>query len=70
MKIENNKWSFKSKKIAKGFDKHIQMSIPQYKERSNLIAELSSHVLENNSKVYDLGTSTGYVLGLIRSKNK
>ena len=56
--------------VHKNFEKHVEKSVPFYDEGHNLICKLSSFFLVNNSKVYDLGCSTGKLLRNISDYNK
>ena len=60
-------WSFKN--ISKTFDKHVSKSVPFYEEGHNIITELSTFFLNDNSICYDLGCSTGSLLEKITKKN-
>ncbi len=51
-------FSFKGS-TAKYFEKHIEKSIPFFKESHILISKLSTFFLSDGSIVYDLGCSTG-----------
>ena len=68
MRKKNNKifaknaaWTF-NKNIASKFDYHISKSIPLYKEFRWLGEKLSDFYIKNDSKVYDIGCSTGSFL--------
>ncbi|MBN2881262.1 methyltransferase domain-containing protein [Candidatus Woesearchaeota archaeon] len=52
----------------KDFDKHIQLSIPNYTHVLDLVKSISSYFLQENSIVYDLGCSTGNLLKQIDSE--
>lgn len=52
------------------FDKHIELSIPNYKHIWELINSISTYFIIENSNVYDLGCSTGLGLKLLTLKNK
>ena len=58
IKAENARWHF-SKVDSEKFSKHIERSIPGYHEGHRLIEELSDFFIKKNSKIYDLGCSTG-----------
>jgi tRNA (cmo5U34)-methyltransferase len=46
----------------KDFDKHIELSIPNYKHISELIVSMGSYFIKPDTNVYDLGCSTGVLL--------
>lgn len=54
-------WVF-DKNIARHFDRHVNQSVPQYKELQKYIGALSIFFLRNNSIIYDLGCSTGQTI--------
>jgi tRNA (cmo5U34)-methyltransferase len=62
-------WSFEGP-VVKKFDTHINKSIPLYKETHNLFVNLSDFFLQNNSKIIDLGCSTGTFLRQVYSRHK
>lgn len=44
------------------FDKHIELSVPNYTHLSELIRNISSYFIKSNTNVFDLGCSTGLLL--------
>lgn len=44
------------------FDKHIALSIPNYKHIHELIYSLATYFIKSNTSVYDLGCSTGSLI--------
>jgi len=60
-------WTFDFSSTKK-FDKHIEKSIPLYKEIHSLSLSYLSFFLRKNSVVYDLGCSTGSFTKLIASE--
>lgn len=58
IKADNASWTFDND-VWKYFDKHINKSIPLYALSHKLGLEISDFFLEENSKVIDLGCSTG-----------
>lgn len=72
IKAENASWDFGGD-TPKFFDDHIERSIPLYKKGHDLIVQLSDFFIKEDSKVYDLGCSTGsllYKLALHHQKKK
>lgn len=53
----------------KDFDKHIDISVPNYKHIYELIESISTYFIKKNTCVYDLGCSTGNVLKMLSIKN-
>lgn len=64
MKIDNNvksekaNWKF-DKEVTEIFDSHVRKSVPLYDNFHNIIGDLSEWFIEENTNVYDIGTSTG-----------
>ena len=67
---KNASWSFKGD-LFKKFDNHIRKSVPLYSETHDIFLKLSDFFLQDNSKIIDLGCSTGVFLNklVIRHKN-
>ena len=61
---KNSNWNFKGN-VYKYFDKHIKKSVPLYLETQDLFVKLSDFFLQDNSKIIDLGSSTGTFLSQI-----
>ena len=68
IKAENARWHF-SKVDSEKFSKHIERSIPGYQEGHRLIEELSDFFIKKNSKIYDLGCSTGNLTHKIAARH-
>ena len=68
IKAENARWHF-SKVDSEKFSKHIERSIPGYHEGHTLIEELSDFFIKKNSKIYDLGCSTGNLTHKIAARH-
>ena len=62
-------WRFDSK-VAEIFDKHVNQSIPHYDSLQKYISNISEWYLKDNSRVYDLGCSTGNTIINICKNNK
>lgn len=58
----NNTFDFN--KIS-NFDKHINMSIPNYDELIDQIIQISEYVIDKNTNVYDIGCSTGRLFSMM-----
>lgn len=61
MNIKKNNWEFDDS-VAKVFDDHVRQSVPLYDEINKTITKLSEWFLEDDTKFYDIGTSTGNLL--------
>jgi len=66
---ENASWTF-NKNVPKKFDKHIEKSIPFYKEMHWLCEQISDFYIKEDSTVFDVGCSTGSLLIKIASRHK
>lgn len=56
-------------KTTRYFEEHIAKSIPFFMESHKLISKLSTFFISNESRVYDLGCSTGLSLRAIAESN-
>jgi len=65
--MPNDTFSFDT---VKDFDKHIDVSIPNYSFVAKQVAQFAEYFAEENTYVYDLGCSTGKWLMSLRPKNK
>lgn len=65
---EKNNWTFNSK-VVKVFDEHVRNSVPLYDLFQKEIASMSVYFSQHNSKVIDIGTSTGSLIGLLADYN-
>ena len=68
-KFSSGSWTF-GKNIPLSFDNHIKRSVPGYDVSLNLITELSTYFLTDNSICYDVGFSTGKLISNILKFNK
>ena len=66
---DNASWTFDDD-VWKNFDKHINNSIPLYLLCHKLGLEISDFFLEKNSKVIDLGCSTGTFVNKLDARHK
>lgn len=51
-------WRFNDN-VAKNFDKHVNQSIPHYKDLQIYVSSLAEWFIKDGSIIYDLGCSTG-----------
>ena len=58
---ENGNWKFSGKTVD-NFDAHVSKSVPLYNEGHDLINKLSDYFIQDNSVIYEIGTSTGELL--------
>lgn len=58
---KNSDWSFDGK-VYKNFDSHIKKSVPLYNETHELFLNLTDFFLHKDSKIVDIGCSTGTFL--------
>lgn len=68
IQAQNASWSFGGN-VPKSFDSHVRKSVPLYMEGHDLIIKLSDYFLQEESLVYELGTSTGELLKKIADHN-
>lgn len=58
----NAGWTFAGE-VAKSFSAHVRRSVPLYDEGHELICRVSDYFVHEHSLVYELGVSTGALLG-------
>lgn len=75
LKIDSNitseeaNWKFDDN-IVPIFDEHVRKSVPMYDNFHNVIADLSDWFVEENTNIYDIGTSTGECIHNLINKHK
>ena len=69
MLYEKNNWSFGGENTI-GFDEHVNNSVPMYNEFHNEIINMSCFFVQKNSKIIDIGTSTGILINKLKENNK
>ncbi len=62
-------WTFGGE-IPQKFDEHVKRSVPFYLESHDLICKLSDFFVRDNSVCYDLGVSTGTLIGKLFKKHQ
>lgn len=67
MKCEEYAWTFDDEGVTREFDKHIRQSIPMYDVFHGMIKNMSRYAIQDNSKVIDIGCSTGHLLNELKS---
>ena len=65
----NSQWSFGGQ-VPETFTEHVRRSVPLYDEGHALICRISDYFVQKNSLVYDLGTSTGQLLGKLAARHE
>jgi tRNA (cmo5U34)-methyltransferase len=60
---------FSFARFAEGFDQHIRQSIRGYADLMSDCVALSEYFVENDTVVFDIGSSTGTFLREVRNKN-
>ena len=61
IEVSTSSWTFGGN-TAKTFDSHVRKSVPLYEEGHDLVCKLSEFFIVENSKVVDIGCSTGTLL--------
>lgn len=56
-----NHWTFRSRAVAKHFDRHVREQLPWYELATNTVAHLGRHYIPSGGVVYDIGASTGNI---------
>ena len=69
MLYEKNNWSFGGENTLE-FDEHVNGSVPMYNEFHNEIIDMSCFFAQKNSKIIDIGTSTGILINKLKENNK
>jgi tRNA (cmo5U34)-methyltransferase len=64
--LKNNVFSFDT---IENFDKHIDISIPDYNGLLKHILNISTYFIKRDSIIYDYGCSTGKLLSLLKKRN-
>lgn len=62
-------WSFGGD-VPRAFDEHVRHSIPFYNEGHKIIEGVSDFFMKEDSRVYDLGASTGVLLHRLSLRKK
>ena len=61
IEVGTSSWTFGGN-TANNFDSHVRKSVPLYEEGHDLICKLSEFFVVENSRVVDIGCSTGTLL--------
>ena len=65
---EKHNWTFNAN-VVKVFDEHVRNSVPLYDLFQKEIASMSVYFSQHNSKIIDIGTSTGSLINLLVDYN-
>ncbi|HCV8281077.1 TPA: methyltransferase domain-containing protein [Staphylococcus aureus] len=55
-------WTFKSEQTTNEFNEHVEKSVPFYKEIHKIVKIIGGFFVEDDTNVYDIGSSTGNLL--------
>ena len=66
---DNASWTF-GNNVAKNFSKHVSTSVPMYDTGHEIILSISDFFIKDDSICYDIGCSTGTLLGKLSSRHK
>ena len=66
MEDNNKKFSFDT---IEDFDGHIDLSIQNYSGLINHIKNISTYFIKDNSRIYDIGCSTGNLMKVLKKHN-
>jgi len=61
IEVKDASWKF-SGDTVKSFEEHIKRSVPYYEDGHKLIESLSDFFVKEDSKVYEIGSSTGKLI--------
>jgi len=67
---KNSLWSFEDEKVVAAFDEHVSKSVPMYSEGHDLILRFSDYFTHKNSKIFEIGSSTGVFSNKIYERTK
>jgi tRNA (cmo5U34)-methyltransferase len=56
-----DRWTFKNKKVADGFEDHVREQLPWYTMLTDSVEHIARHYIQKNGTVYDIGASTGNI---------
>lgn len=59
-------WTFRDRRIASGFDKHVRQQLPWYDMTTGVVAHVARHYITEGALCYDIGASTGNIGQAIR----
>lgn len=68
LSADRGRWNFENIDHSK-FENHVKKSVPGYQDGHNYITFLSDYFINNNSRIYDIGCSTGNLLTKISNYN-
>jgi len=56
-----DRWTFKNKDVANGFDDHVREQLPWYNMLTDAVDHIARHYIQQDGLVYDIGASTGNI---------
>lgn len=56
-----DRWTFKDKDVADGFDDHVKEQLPWYSMLTGAVDHIARHYIQEQGTVYDIGASTGNI---------
>lgn len=69
MKYEDYAWTFDNEEVVNEFDKHVRQSVPLYNTFHEMVKNISRYAIQSDSKVVDVGCSTGHLLKDLQETN-
>lgn len=69
MKYEDYGWSFDEEEVVNEFDTHVRQSVPLYNTFHEMVKNISRYAIQSDSKVVDVGCSTGHLLKDLQETN-
>lgn len=70
MKYEDYAWTFDNEEVVKEFDTHVRQSVPLYDSFHTMVVNMSKYAIQDNTKVVDIGCSTGHLLKSLNEASK
>lgn len=67
--VDKSSWEFNGD-VVPVFDKHVRDHVPMYEEFHRLITDISGWFIDNETSVYDIGTSLGEVIKNLKNVYK
>lgn len=69
MEYKDYGWSFDEEEVVNEFDKHVRQSVPLYNTFHEMVKNISRYAIQSDSKVVDVGCSTGHLLKDLQETN-
>ena len=68
IEAKNASWTFGGD-VAKSFAEHVRRSVPLYEEGHDLVCKVSDFFIQDQSVCYELGSSTGALIGKLAARH-